>query len=399
MKSALNFQLSKFRVLILSASVGGGHMRAAAALERAFLEIGAAHQVRNLDTLEYTTPVLRGVYSKAYSYAARHLPTVTGWLYDAFDRPGRDAPLRLAFNRLNARRFVTMLRNHSPDIAVCTHFLPAEILSWLTASRQLTIRYAVVVTDFDVHAMWLSRYCEHYFVATDEARTHVEALGVVPDRITATGIPIDPVFSARKDKREMRRKHGLDGGRPTILVSGGRLDLGAAEKIMTSLAALPRKVQVVVMCGRQEEARKRMQQIATRLSAKTSVTFKIVGFVEHIDELMAASDLLVGRPGGLTTAEALASGLVFVIVNPIPGQEERNADHLLEESAAIRCNDPSVLAYKIERLLGDTPRFESMKKNVARIARPRAAFDVVDTVLHLGDRSRFFAAGASRPHR
>src|SRR5258706_3035950 len=156
MKPSLDLQLSRLRVLILSASVGAGHMRAATALERAFLEIGAAHQVRHLDTLEYTTRALRGVYSKAYSYAARHLPTVTGWLYDAFDQPGRDAPLRLAFNRLNARRFVTMLRNQTPDIVVCTHFLPAEILSWLTASRRLAIRYAVVVTDFDVHAIWLS---------------------------------------------------------------------------------------------------------------------------------------------------------------------------------------------------------------------------------------------------
>jgi len=109
---------------------------------------------------------------------------------------------------------------------------------------------------------------------------------------------------------------------------------------------------------------------------------------------MAASDLIVGRPGGLTTAEALASGLVFVIVNPIPGQEERNADYLLEEGAAIRCNDPSVLAYKVERLLGDTSRFESMKKNVARIARPRAAFDVVDTLLRPRDASRVSAARA-----
>ncbi len=243
--------------------------------------------------------------------------------------------------------------------------------------------------------MWLSRNCKHYFVATDEARTHLEALGIGADHITVTGIPIDPVFSARKDKGQMRRKHGLDEGRPTILVSSGRLDLGAIEKIMTSLAVLRREVQVVVMCGRQEEVRRRVQQMAARLSIKTSVTFKIVGFVEDMDELMAASDILVGRPGGLTTAEALASGLVFVIVNPIPGQEERNADYLLEEGVAIRCNDPSVLAYKIERLLGDAARFESMKKNVARIARPRAAFDVVDTLLCLRDTSRVSATDST----
>ena len=399
MKTALNSQHSAFsprlRVLILSASVGDGHRRAAAALEHAFLEIGVGHEVRHLDTLKHATALSRVVYSKAYSYAARHLPAVTGWLYNAFDRPWRQAPLRLAFDRLNTRRFVTMLRNYKPDIAICTHFLPAAILSWLASSHQLTIRYVVVVTDFDVHAIWLSRHCEHYFLAIDEARAHLEAFGIGADRITVTGIPIDPVFSARKGKREMRHKHGLGEGQPTILVSGSRLSLSALEKIIISLATLKRAVQVVVTCGRRAEVLTRVQEAAARVSIGTSVTFKIVGFMEDIDELMAASDLLVGRPGGLITAEALASGLVFVIVNPIPGQEERNADHLLEENVAIRCNDLSVLGYKIERLRNDTTRFESMKKNVARIARPRAAFDVVDTLLRLRDMRSVSAAGAS----
>ena len=125
--------------------------------------------------------------------------------------------------------------------------------------------------------------------------------------------------------------------------------------------------------------------MTARVSWRSSVKFTLVGFVDDIDELMSASDLLVGRPGGLLTAEALASGLVFVIVSPIPGQEERNADYLLEENAAIRCNDPTLLAYKIERLLSDQSRSEFVKKNVARIARPRAAFNVVDKLLRLAN--------------
>ncbi len=314
--------MKKQRVLILSASVGAGHLRAAAALEHAFQEIGEEHEVRHLDTLDYATTTLRAVYSKAYSYAARRLPLITGWLYHAFDQPWRPSPLHQAFVRLNTKRFVVMLRDYKPDIAVCTHFLPAEILSGLAESDTLAIPYFVVITDFEVHAMWLSRHCEQYFVATDESRAHLESLGISNDRITVTGIPIDPVFSA----------------------------------------------------------------------PRSSVKFKIVGFVNDMDQLMSASDVLVGRPGGLLTAEALASGLLFVIVSPIPGQEERNADYLLEENAAIRCNDPTLLAYKIERLLSDQSRSEFMKKNVARIARPRAAFNVVDTLLRLAN-----ARGISAP--
>ena len=385
--------MKKQRVLILSASVGAGHLRAAAALEHAFQEIGEEHEVRHLDTLDYATTTLRAVYSKAYSYAARRLPVITGWLFHAFDQPWRPSPLRQAFVRLNTKRFVVMLRDYKPDIAVCTHFLPAEILSGLAESDTLAIPYFVVITDFEVHAMWLSRHCERYFVATDESRAHLESLGITNDRITVTGIPIDPVFSAPKDNCDIRRKYDLDVDRPTILVSGNRLRLATLETTVASLATLPREVQVIVICGRRPELCSRVAQMAAPLYIGSSVKFKIVGFVNDMDQLMSASDVLVGRPGGLLTAEALASGLLFVIVSPIPGQEERNADYLLEENAAIRCNDPSLLAYKIERLLSDQSRSEFMKKNVARIARPRAAFDVIDTLLRLANTRGISAPG------
>src|SRR5437763_1277595 len=377
-------------ILILSASVGAGHTRAAAALEAAFRDTHKTDFVQHLDTLDYATKLLRIVYSKGYSYAARRLPALTGPLYKALDQPRRHTSLSLAFERLNTHRFAIMLRNCKPDIAICTHFLPAQILSSLVESRQLAIRYSVVVTDFDVHAIWITRHCERYFVAADEARMHLEAQGISADRVRVTGIPIDPVFSVAKEKRDMRRKYGLDEDQPTILVSGGRFDLHVVEQITKSLATLPREAQVVVMMGPQEERRNKMQQAAVRLCLETRVTFKFVGLVERMDELMAACDLVVGRPGGLITAEALASGLVFVIVNPIPGQEERTADTLLKETAAIRCHNLFVLSHKIEGLLGDIPRLETMKKNVARIARPRAAFDIVETLLDAGSGPVFF---------
>ncbi|HKC62833.1 MAG TPA: glycosyltransferase [Pyrinomonadaceae bacterium] len=377
-------------ILILSASVGAGHTHAATALEAAFRNTHKTHLVQHLDTLDYATKLLRTVYSKGYSYAARRLPTLTDSLYKALDRPRRHTSLSLAFERLNTRRFAIMLRDCKPDLVICTHFLPAQILSSLVEFRQLAIRYSVVVTDFDVHSIWITRHCERYFVATDDARMHLEALGISADRVSVTGIPIDPVFSVAKDRRDMRRKYGLDKDRPTILVSGGRFDLHVVEQITKSLAALPREAQVVVLMGPKEERRNKMQQAAVRLCLETRVTFKFVGFVEYMNELMAACDLVVGRPGGLITSEALASGLVFVIVNPIPGQEERNADYLLMENAAIRCHNLSVLSDKIEGLLGDIPRLETMKKNVARIARPRAAFDIVETLLEAGSRPVFF---------
>jgi processive 1,2-diacylglycerol beta-glucosyltransferase len=365
------------RVLILSASAGAGHLRAAQAIERALAETGGAREVRNVDTLDYTNPVFRNLYSKAYIEMVNKTPELLGWLYDHLDKPWKHERRRLAFEKLNTRPFVKLLKSYRPEIAICTHPLPAEIISWLKSKEKLETRQAIVVTDFDVHAMWLCRHYERYFVAIEETRVHMESLGVPASKITVSGIPIDPVFAQPKDKAEMRRKYGLKPDLTTILVSAGGFGVGPIETLMASLCGLEHPAQVVAICGRNEKLKARLDVEAAALPVDARLTLHPVGFTEAMDEYMAASDLLLGKAGGLTTSEALARGLALVIVNPIPGQEERNSDHLLEEGAAIRCNNPGALAYKVDRLLDDPARFAAMRANALRLARPRAAFDVV----------------------
>ncbi len=364
------------RVLILSASAGAGHLRAAQAIERALAEAGGAEEVRNVDTLDYTNPMFRNLYSKAYIEMVNKTPELLGWLYDHLDKPWKHARRRLAFEKLNTRPFVKLLKSYRPEIAICTHPLPAEIISWLKSKEKLATRQAIVVTDFDVHAMWLCRHYERYFVAIEETRVHLESLGVPASKITVSGIPIDPVFARPKDKAEMRRKYSLKPDLTTILVSAGGFGVGPIDALMASLRGLEHPAQVVAICGRNEKLKAQLDAQASGLAADSRVALHPVGFTEAMDEYMAASDLLLGKAGGLTTSEALARGLALVIVNPIPGQEERNSDHLLEEGAAIRCNNPGALAYKVDRLLDDPTRFAAMRANALRLARPRAAFDV-----------------------
>jgi processive 1,2-diacylglycerol beta-glucosyltransferase len=365
------------RVLLLSASSGAGHIRAAQAIERAVLELGAAREVRHVDTLEYTTKVFRNLYSRAYIDMVNKAPDVLGWLYDQMDKPWKNERRRLAFDKLNTRPFVRFLKDYQPDITICTHFLPAEIISWLKAKRKLDTRQAIVVTDFDVHAMWLVHHFERYFVALDETRAHLEKLGIPSSRVTASGIPIDPVFARPKDKIEMRLKYGLRPDVPAILISAGGFGVGHVGQIVASLLELKHPAQVIAICGRNPDLKEHMENEAARISTDSNLTIKAVGFTTDIDEYMAASDILLGKPGGLTSSEALARGLACVIVNPIPGQEERNSDHLLEQGVAIRCNNLPVLAYKIDRLLDDPSMLERMHAAARRMARPRAAYDIV----------------------
>jgi len=365
-------------VLILSASAGAGHVRAAQAIERALEEVGAAREIRHLDTLEYTNKLFRNIYSKAYIEMANNSPEVLGWLYDQTDRPWKNERMRLAFDKLNTLPFIRMLQKYQPEIVVCTHFLPAEIISWLKAKGRIGGRQAIVVTDFDIHAMWLCHHYEQYFVAIDETREHLSELGIPAGKITVSGIPIDPVFSVPKEKAAMRRSLGLRPDRTTILLSTGGFGVGPIEHLMTSLLRMRHPAQVIAICGRNAELKRRLDEMVATIPHDATVAVTTVGYTTAMDEYMAASDILLGKPGGLTTSEALARGLVFVIVNPIPGQEERNSDHLLEEGVAIRCNNLPVLSYKIDRLLDDPARFERMRRNVERMGRPRAAFTIVE---------------------
>lgn len=373
------------KVLLLSASAGAGHVRAAQAIEKAFKENGNgdAREVHHLDILNYTNKVFRHLYSKAYIDLVNKLPEVPGWVYDKLDKPWKNERRRLALDKLNTRPLVKLLRGYQPDLIVCTHFLPAEIVSWLKAKERLQSRQVIIVTDFDVHAMWLVHHYEHYFVAIDEARAYLEALGIPAQKITVSGIPIDPVFAKKKDKHEMRKKHGLEPDRTTILLSAGGFGVGSVDALIASLLPLQHRAQVVAICGRNEELKTRLTKLAARMKPDSTVLLKPFGYTQEMDELMVASDVVLGKPGGLTTSEALAKGLVFVIVNPIPGQEERNSDHLLERAVAIRCNNLPVLSYKLDRLLADPHRFSSMQANARKMGRPNAAKEIVDRITEL----------------
>ncbi len=365
------------KVLVLSASAGAGHVRAAQAVERAFVETGAVREVRHIDTLDFTNKVFRRLYSRMYIDMVNGAPELLGWLYDYLDTPWERERRRLLVDKFNTRPFVKMLEEYRPDAVVCTHFLPAEIISWLKAKQRLSCPQGIVVTDFDVHAMWLCHHYEHYFVALDETRVHLEKLGIPGAKITVTGIPVDPIFAVKKDKAAARERLGLAPDKTTVLLSAGGFGVGPIEHLVESLLGATHPLQIVAICGKNEEARERLEGLVAG-STPDRHAVKVIGFTTEMDEYMSAADLLVGKPGGLTTSEALAKGLVMVIVNPIPGQEERNSDHLLEEGAAIRCNNLPVLGFKIDRLLDDPARLDAMRANVARIGRPRAAYEVVE---------------------
>ena len=359
------------RILILSASVGAGHVRAAEAVEAALRRTGMPVTIANYDVLSFMPAAFRKVYRDGYFRMVARAPKLVGWLYDATDKPFRRGTVHLRVEQAGAARLLKRIRAFDPDIAICTHFLPTALLDRERRKGRCHARIVTVVTDFEVHGLWLSAPSDHYFVAADEARAHLESLGLDSAKITVSGIPTHPVFAEHKDRLAMRRKHGWRDDLPAILVSAGGFGAGNASRMLESLVAAQLPAQIVAVCGKNPALKAALEKIARR-KAGVLPAVKIVGFTTDMDEYMTAADLMIGKPGGLTTSESLIKGLGWVVVNPIPGQEEKNAIYLLEHGAGVWCDNLHTLAFKVRSVLEGPGRLEAMRQNALRLGRPDA---------------------------
>ncbi|HXR34131.1 MAG TPA: glycosyltransferase [Verrucomicrobiae bacterium] len=374
----------KPRVLLLSASSGAGHVRAAQALEKAFLARGDC-TVAHVDALAYVSKLFQRMYDKAYISMVRRAPELMGLLYERTDQPWRHPRRRLALDRLNTQPMIRMLKREQPDLCIATHFLPAEILAWLIAKKKLVARHAIVVTDYDVHALWLCQTADRYYLALPESAEYLARIGIPREKLRVTGIPVDPVFEKPVSQGEARRKFGLDDEVRVLLIAAGGYGLGPVEQLVRDLLALNRPWQIIAIAGKGEKLRRRLEEAAKGAGKLAGGRPRLVtvGFTDEMDQYMAAADLLIGKAGGLTTSEALARGLPMALVEPIPGQEARNADHLLEAGAAIRCNNLPAAAWKIAMLMDQPERLASMKRAASGMARPEAARRIIADALGL----------------
>jgi processive 1,2-diacylglycerol beta-glucosyltransferase len=374
------------RILILTASIGAGHVRAAEAVEVALRERDSSATVERHDVMALTNAVFRRMYGKAYIDLVNHAPHMVGMIYDWSDKPqatrGVKHKLRHLVQQRNLSRVVAKI-GEGWDLVVHTHFLAPDLMASMARKKSgkwgVVPRMVTVVTDFEAHGFWLNEPCEHYFTATEEARLALMAWGVPTGSITVTGIPIHPVFSRGMTREEARGRHGLDLERPVVLLLGGGFGLGPMERIYAELLRVDTPMQVVAVCGRNEALKERLGKVAVpgRHAAK------VLGFTTVMHEWLSAADLAVTKPGGLTVSECMARGVGMVIMNPIPGQESRNSDWLLERGVAVKVNSIATLAWKVGGLLADAGWRGRLRGAAGRWAKPRAAYDVADAVLNM----------------
>jgi processive 1,2-diacylglycerol beta-glucosyltransferase len=366
-------------ILVLTASAGGGHLIAGHALAHALRAGAPGAEVEVIDALALTNALFRQAYAGTYLQLVQHAPAAFGWLYEAMDRPGGgfwDAA-RGWIQNLNMAPVVRHILGRRPALIVNTHYLPAEIVAHMRRAGQLACPQVTVTTDYETHRMWVQEPTERYYTATEEGKTYLTTWGVEPQRILVTGIPVRPGFEQALGRAVACQRCGLDPGAPVVLVLCGGFGVGPITAMFRELVHMAHQAQIVVIVGRNEALRAKLE----RFVAGVTLPLRVVGFTDQVHEWMQAADVVVTKPGGLTVAEALASALPIVIVNPIPGQETRNSDYLLEHGAALKVSNLRMLARRIHGLLSDPHRLDELRAAARGIARPHAAHDIAADAL------------------
>ncbi|WP_322028437.1 MGDG synthase family glycosyltransferase [Paraburkholderia sp. J76] len=368
------------KILLLSVSAGAGHTRAAEAIQ-AFAQAHPAGVVAShLDVMDFVPSTFRKLYTDLYIEFVTSKPALWGYLYqktDEADPASLAQKIRRAVERLNCRALLAAIAQYEPDAIVCTHFLPAELLSREIRHGRVQTPVWVQVTDFDLHSMWIVPAMSGYFAASDEIAWRMRMRGIAAERVHVSGIPVMPAFGEAHERAGCAAHAGLDPARLTFMMMAGGAGLSGLDAAAARLLDMDGDFQLIALAGRNEAMLASLQALAARHPGRLFPQ----GFTHRVDRLMACADLVVTKPGGLTTSECLAMGLPMIVTAPIPGQEERNADYLLEQGVALKAIDADALVYRVRALLDQPERLAGMRQRIAPLGRPQAGRLVLDTVL------------------
>lgn len=369
------------RILIVHASVGSGHQRAAAALADAFTRKQAG-EVRVEDTLDYGNRAFCRAYTQSYLELSAHAPAIWRLFYEGTNV--RDPKwveltnrLRSLVERPGGTHLARLVTRFAPDAIVCTHFLPVELLLRLKRRGRLPQPIYCVVTDVVAHCFWATPAIDGYFVASALTREQLIALGVAPAIIHVSGIPVDPAITEPKTMAAMRLRHGFPIDQPLISLFGGGLDVDRVRMMVAGLLAHDMPGTLTVIAGRNAA-------LAAALADLTNgpmPRLRVLDFITYVDDLVAASDLVITKPGGLIVSEVLARGTPLLLIDPIPGQEEWNADYVVSANAGIQLRMVELVPRAVQSLLAHPERLAMLRQCAQGIGRPRAALDIAEAIL------------------
>jgi processive 1,2-diacylglycerol beta-glucosyltransferase len=361
------------RVLLLYSPDHSGHKMAATALEEAF-RIGYPRvKVRGMNLIKYTNPLLGAAATVTYRGLIQNNPAVWRHFYDNEVFKEKTERLRDAVYLSSYVRFRKIMEDHEPDVVICTQAFPCIIVDKFKKITGKRLPLVGVVTDFFANLYWMLPGVDLFCVAAEESKRDFVQMGGAGEKIEVTGIPIRPRFTEPVNREKVRERNR----QRTILVMGGVRGLGPISTVVETLCSLGSDVHVVSIAGRNKRLLRKLEGVKRRYPDRVEV----LTYVENVHELMARSDLLISKAGGITTSECLASGLPMVLVSPIPGHEARNARLLADKGAAVLANSAEAAARLASDLLGNEERLNIMKRSMSGLSCPDSSFRIVDKVV------------------
>ena len=332
-------------ILIFSASTGGGHKRAAAALEEKIKEVNPESTVNVVDGLRSIGKVYDKTVCKGYYIMATKTPKVYGKFYKITDQKNKFYKTVMKSNSMMAKKLLETIEEYNPDVLIMCHPFISAMVSKLKKKGKITIKAISLITDYDSHRTYISPNIDAYVLA-------------------------EPQMA-----KKLHEEYGVDESKiyPLVLLMAGSFGVTGVLRFYEQLAKADSDLQLIVITGKNEKLYEKLQKHIAELG--TSDRTKLLFFVDNVEDYMHVSNLIVTKPGGLTVTESLACHLPMAIYSAFPGQELENVKFLISQNAAIFI-DKELGAQQILGLLHSPNRLKEMKENCEKLARPQAAEDI-----------------------
>lgn len=371
------------KILIFYASYGGGHLSAAKSIKEYIDTNYSDTQTELIDCMKYINKTIEKVTTKAYKEFAKKAPWAWGKIYSDSQK-GPLAHISSRSNKVMAIKLLKLLREKQPDLIISTHPFGSQMCSYLKRKGKIHAEIATIMTDFAPHDQWLigNDFTDYYFVAHDKMKNYLMSKEISENKIFVTGIPISNRFSLTYNRNNILNQFGLSDNLKTVLFfAGGEYGLGKSKtlEIFENFVDCNEEIQIIAIAGKNPQIKEAFENIVNKY--KKEKTVKVLPFTDKVPELMSISDLVVTKPGGLTTSESLASNLPMVIINPIPGQEEENAEFLEEKGIAIWLKKTANSKTVIELLVSNKNKLDSMKENTKILAKPFSTAEICKILL------------------
>lgn len=355
-----------------------GHHSATIAIEKAIKILSPDSEVLNINTFNYTNPISEKIINRLYLGVIKNTPKIWDLLYDNPKVAESLASIKETIHKMNSPKLKVLFDKFKPDVVACTQAFPCGMVADYKNMYNSKIPLLAVLTDYIPHSYWIYDNINYYVVPSEEVGLRLINKGVQPGKVKVLGIPFDPKFNREVSKERIREKLGLDKNKPTLLIMGGGQGLGPVKIIIKALEKTLTPLEELIVTG----TNKKLYNSLRKKQKKFKKSIKLFGYVNNINELMEVSDIIVSKPGGITTAEALSKKLPMIIIKPIPGQEANNTAFLTEKKAAIKLDDAKQINSVVDDLFLNRGKLKKLSDSAGKISKPNASLDIASLILN-----------------